>query len=151
MIRLFLHACWPVKPSKHKNSFSWWSKHVWEYKEKSIFWHKLWKDNGSPNNGILFDIRRKTRWEYHRILKIVKRNREGLSAERMAKGLSGKGFWSEVKKVIGSSKVLPNNIDGIQGSDNIADLFQNKYKDLYNSVGYDAQQMTILRGQLTKK
>jgi len=103
----------------------------------------LRKDNGSPNNGLHFDIRRKTRWEYHRLLKIVKRNREGLSAERMAKGLSGKGFWSEVKKVIGSSKVLPNNIDGIQGSDNIADLFQNKYND--------AQQMTILRGKIDKE
>jgi len=142
-------SCIPhSKPGKYKNIIPGWSEHVKDYKDKSIFWHKLWKENGSPNNGILFDIRRKTRWEYHRILKIVKRNREALSAERLAGRLSGKGFWSEVKKVIGSSKTCPNNIDGIQGSAHIADLFKNKYNELYNSVGYDAQHMTLLRGQI---
>ena len=30
------------KPSKHKNSIPGWSEHVWEYKDKSIFWHKLY-------------------------------------------------------------------------------------------------------------
>ena len=89
-------SCIPQsKPGKYKHIIPGWSEHVWDYKDKSIFWHKLWKDNGSPNNGILFDIRRKTIWEYNRIRNIVKRNREALSAERMAERLSGKGFWSE--------------------------------------------------------
>jgi hypothetical protein len=39
------------------------------YKERAIFEHKVWKDNGSPHSGVLFDIRWKTRWEYHYMLK----------------------------------------------------------------------------------
>ena len=142
-------SCIPhSKPGNHKAIIPSWSDHVKEYKDKAIFWHGLWKDNGSPNKGVIFDIRRKTRWEYHRILKIIKRNKEALSAERMARGLPGNGFWSEVKQVIGTNKTLPNNIDGVQGSDDIADLFNDKYKDLYNSVGYNARQMIELREEI---
>ena len=68
----------------------------------------VWKDNGSPNRGVIFDIRRKTRWQYHRALKLVKRNKENIKAERrMANGLSGTGFWSDVKRILGHSKSLP--------------------------------------------
>ena len=96
----------------------------------------------------MFDIRRKTRWEYHRILKAVKRNKETISAERMAKGLSGKGFWSEVKRTLGHSKSLPNTVDGMQGNEQIASLFKDKYDQLYNSVGYNVQQMAALQREI---
>ena len=142
-------ACIPsTKQGNGQKIISGWNEFVREYKEKAIFWHKLWKDNCSPNSGILFDIRRKTRWEYHRILKAVKRNKETISAERMAKGLSGTGFWSEVKRTLGHSKSLPNTVDGMQGNEQIASLFKDKYDQLYNSVGYNAQQMAALQREI---
>ena len=30
-----------------------------------MFWHTLWKDNGSPRNGILADVHRETRVKCH--------------------------------------------------------------------------------------
>ena len=139
-------------PSTNKNnrqkSIPGWNEFVSEYKEKAMFWHKFWKDNGSPNRGVIFDIRRKTRWQYHRALKLVKRNKENIKAERMANGLSGTGFWSDVKRTLGHSKSLPNTVDGVQGSENIADLFQQKYNELYNSVGYDTHQMAALKREI---
>ena len=39
---------------------------------------------GGLYRGVIFDIRRKTRWQYHRALKLVKRNKENIKAERMA-------------------------------------------------------------------
>ena len=47
---------------------------------------------GSPHSGILFDIRLKTRWEYHYMFKVIKLNREYTSAKRTSEGLSGIRF-----------------------------------------------------------
>jgi len=145
-------SCIPSsKPKIGDKRIPGWTEHVKNYKERAIFWHKLWKDNGSPGNGVLFDIRRKTRWEYHRMLKIVKSNKEAISADRMAKGVSGYGFWSEVKKTMGHSNSLTSTVDGVQGSEEIAKLFQEKYNNLYNSVAYDSQQMAALRREIDEE
>ena len=43
-------------------------------------------------------------------------------------------LWKEVKKVSGKTNSLPNVMDNVIGDGNIADLFAEKYSDLYNSV-----------------
>jgi len=109
-----------------------------------MFWHKLWKEYGSPRTGIVFDIRRKTRWEYHLILNIVKCNKDAISVHKMSEGLSGTGYWPEIKRKKGHTNVVPSTIDSVQGGESIANLFQDKYNQLYNSVSYDKQQMAAL-------
>ena len=42
-------------------------------------------------------------------------------------------YWAEVKRVRCKSNVLPNLIDGVQGKENIANIFADKYETLYNS------------------
>ena len=113
-------------PSKRRKVVPGWNDFVNEYKNKAIFWHKLWKENGSPHTGILHDIRRETRWKYHQMLKIVKRNQEGISAQKMSEGLAGTGFWSEVKRIVGNKYSVCNTIDSIQDA-NIANLLKDKY------------------------
>ena len=138
-------SCIPSsKPGVRKKRRPGWTEFVSTYKEKAIFWHRLWKENGSPRSGVLFDIRRKTRWEYHYMLKIIKRNEEHISAKRMSESLSGTGFWAEIKRILGYHSSLPNTVDGVQGGSNIADIFQEKYKSLYNCVSYDTHQMAAL-------
>ena len=44
--------------------------------------------------------------------------------------------------------MLPNIIDNISGYHNIADLFANKWKVLYNSVGYCNHDMELLKDRL---
>ena len=142
-------SCIPMSnPSKRRKVVPGWNDFVNEYKNKAIFWHKLWKENGSPHTGILHDIRRKTRWEYHHMLKIVKRNQEVISAHKMSEGLAGTGFWSEVKRIIGNKYSVCNTIDSIQGGANIANLFKDKYNQLYNSVSFDTQQMAALMSEI---
>ncbi len=138
-------TCIPIsKPGGHRKCIPGWTEFVDEYKDKAIFWHKIWKENGSPHSGIVFNIRRKTRWEYHYMLKLVRRNKDGISAQKMSDGLSGTGFWSEVKRIIGNHKMSPNTIDDVQGVDEIANLFKEKYNTLYNSVSFDPLQMSDL-------
>jgi len=80
------------------------------------------------------------------MLKIIKRNQEQIRAERMSEGLSGTGVWGEIKRILGHHNALPNTVDGKQGGFDIADIFQEKYKSLYNSVSFDSQQ-TVGRDQ----
>ncbi len=40
-------------------------------------------------------------------------------------------------KVSGKTNSLPNVMDNVIGDGNIADLFAEKYSDLYNSVSYN--------------
>ena len=58
-------------------------------KENALCWHTLWKECDSPTSGVLFDLRRKTRYTYHRVLRTVKRNSDNISAVKLADGLSG--------------------------------------------------------------
>ena len=53
-------------------------------------------------------------------------------------------LWSEVNKVRNKKFTFSNNIDDIQGDDNIAELFSEKYAILYNSVTYEQTVMDEL-------
>ena len=125
-----------------------WSEYIQEYRDKAIFWHRLWKENGSPHTGVLFDIRRQTRWKYHHMLKIVKRNNDSISAHKMYQNLKGTGFWTEVQRIIGYNKTRVNTLDGVQGGDQIAEIFREKYDSLYNSVSYDDCQIATLQEEI---
>jgi len=131
--------------------FPGWNAYINEYRQKSMFWHKLWKENGSPRDGVVADIRRKTRHEYHVMIKKAKRNEDVIRAQKMAQGLlenNARKFWDEIRKIRGRSGSLPTTIDGEFGDDNIANTFQSKYRTLYNSVSYDTHEMAALKAEL---
>ncbi len=44
-----------------------WNEYVEEYFRSSLFWHSLWLENGLPKEGIIVDLRGKTRTQYHRV------------------------------------------------------------------------------------
>ena len=50
-----------------------------------------------------------------------------------------RGFWSEVHRYFGNSKATSSPVvDSVTGSDNIANLFANSFKQLYNSMDTSA-------------
>ena len=44
----------------------------------------------------------------------------------MSEGLSGTGFWAEIKQILGHHNTISNSVGGIEGGSNIADMFQEK-------------------------
>jgi len=62
-------------------------------------------------------------------------------------------FWHqcEVKKVQGTKGDMQKTVDCHTPSDFIADLFANKYIDLYTSVRYDQTEMIVLRQDIDGK
>ena len=92
----------PKHNKKHDTCVLGWNKYVKFYKEKSIYWHEIWKEGGSPSSGQLFDIKQQTKKSYHKAIKFVKRNREKIIREKIALSLQNKQstkFWKEIKKL----------------------------------------------------
>lgn len=128
-----------------------WTTHVREKQQDAIFWHSLWKSAGSPQSGVLFDIRKSTRLKYHYAIKMIKKCRDLVTSNNMAESMLSnkpKEFWSDVKKVRGGKFGLPATIDGISNNINISEAFAKKFEELYNSVSYDVNEMHELKQEI---
>lgn len=124
-----------------------WNDQVRECRERAIFWHNMWIDNGRPHHGVIADIRRRTRATYHYAVRKAKTHRERSFADKLATKLQNKNskeFWKEVKKINKGSSPGPNTMDDAEGEEAICKVFANKFKGLYNSVSYNDYEMEEL-------
>ncbi len=139
------------KTSKSKR-IPYWNQEVMPLRQKALFWHQLWVDNGKPRMGLVADIMRKSRRLYHLKVKELQRSKEQNKFSRMAEAISksnDRDLWKEVKK-LSNSGAQADCIDGITGNQAIADHFASRYKDVYNSVGYSNDNLEDLKAELNE-
>ena len=120
-----------------KSGIMGWNNFVQPYKEKSIFWHNIWKSAGCPATGQLADLRRFTRAKYHWAIKRTKREADEYLINKTANQLVNKSFnnfWSTIKRMKGTDKTIANIVDGHTTDGAISDRFRVIYNDLYNSI-----------------
>ena len=84
--------------------------------------------------------------KYHYAIRYVKKSEEIMCKEAMAQSISvnNPDLWKEVHKVRDKSKVNSQCMDNVTGNENIAELFVDKYKVLYNSVCSNNDQLKEL-------
>ena len=129
-----------------------WDDHVEPYRKTSMFWHRLWLDNGRPSQGIVADTMRRTRCEYHTQVRWAKQNARFIQSQKVARSVLGgdrRDFWAEVKKIRGCKSSIAASIDHVDDDNAIANIFADKYSKLYNSVPYDSDEMCTIRQRLT--
>ena len=105
----------------------------------ALFWHSIWISCGKPNTGWVYEIRIRTRAQYHRVVKDLKKRDMVNRSEKMAEAIlrnDNRDFWTEARKINPKKKLTTNTIDGITGDGSIAELLAQKYNYLYNSVPY---------------
>ena len=137
LIESCLEASKVIPVAKKHKIIPGWNEHVEQHKQTSQFWHFIWKKSGSPRNGEVAKIMRSTRSRYHYAIRYVKTNDEIMRKNAMASSISENNYrdlWKEVSKVRTKCKVTPQCMDDVTGSENIAELFANKYDMLYNSL-----------------
>lgn len=130
-----------------------WEEFVSPSQQDAIQWNRLWVDSGKPNTGWLFDMRNSSRREYKRVSRWVVRNQDKLKADRMATALldnRSRDFWSEVKRSKSKQSIVTSELDGVEGAANICGVFKDKYKDLYNSVSFDEEEMHTLTTRVSE-
>ena len=136
------------KRKRRKVPVAGWSERVQGFKDSALLWHRIWKENGSPAAGLLFDLRKSTRKKYHAALKQVRAEEERIQASRMADALLSSGqrnLWTEVRKIRASQKKRLATVVDDHRDEDICSLFSEKYKCLYNSVSYDNDEMESLK------
>ena len=122
----------PLKSQKPvKKVIPGWSAYVEPYRQSSMFWHVLWKENGCPRTAWIATLRNKSRASYHYALRYVKKTKDKIMVDRLAENVilnKCKDFWSVVKKVKGLKSCRANTIDNVTGNESIANHFLNNIK-----------------------
>ena len=149
-----LPSCGNQDKSGHTGIVPGWNEFVAHKKAYALECHWLWKAAGRPNSGQLFENRKLARADYHHAVRMVKKNEDKLRSEKMASGLKSKNlkkFWQEVNRLKGRKKTLPIMVDGTKGDVDIAEIFANKYKNLYTSVPYDKNVLNQVTSEVSQK
>lgn len=135
--------CIPFSMPHAEKMLPGWNETVEEHRRRAIFWHNLWKENGSPRNGLTADIRRRTRAQYHLAIKNARKNKDKHLANKLANSLTNKddkSFWKDLKMQNKTAKKLPSSMDGHVGKEAIGIHLAQKYERLY-SVSFDDTEM----------
>jgi len=93
---------------------------------------------------------RHTRAQYHRAIRLVRKNERDIINEKFAGTITerqDRDFWAEVQRVRRTHPNASSVVDGLSQAEDIAQ-FASKYKDLYTSVSYNSTDMESLRNGL---
>ena len=101
-----------------------------------------------PRNAVVADVMHQARKEYHNAVRALRLDQHQLHRQKVSQALldnKSSDFWKEIRKVKGNGDTLPSVIDNMSNDEDISDLFAKKYDQLYNSVSFDQNNMSILK------
>jgi hypothetical protein len=131
-----------------------WREEVAPSQKDSVFWHAVWRSAGRPPRGELYNVMRTTRARYHTAIRRVRRAADQIKAQKLfeASMLGSKDLISELKKHHGGkySPVLPENVAGANGEEEICSKFRSVYRDLYNSAD-TSKEMEVIKERVETK
>jgi hypothetical protein len=114
-----------------------WNTYVKDFHEVARSAYLAWHNSGKPRQGPVFDEMRFSRAKFKYAFRYG-RNLEGVAkADAMAAQLSNndvKDFWKNVKQISQNKSVIANVVNGCTGEWDIAVMWENHYKQLFNSV-----------------
>ena len=89
---------------------------------------------GKPRAGYHYDRMAQSRVQFKRSLKLCKENKESIISNKIASNLKGnvKKLWVEINKKRKTHTTLPDVINNTSGSKNIAELWKEHFKSLFN-------------------
>ena len=105
----------------------------------------MWLEYGKPNTGLVNQIMKRTRPQYHYGVRHCKSNKLNIEKQRLAENIhNSTNFWREIKKINPANKLSTTIMDNANGDKEITSLLVNKYETLYSSVPTDDNEMNQL-------
>ncbi len=117
-----------------------WHEHVAPYHAEAREAHKLWAMAGRPWQGPELEYKKLANARFKYAVRFISKNEQAMQADSLAyKMLSNNmnDFWKEVRALHNCKSSLPCTVDGISGTDNIAELWRQHYSLLFNCVKSD--------------
>ena len=113
-----------------------WSEYVAPFKKDSKFWCSIWLSAGKPISGVLFDLMRKTKYQYKYAVRRLQRVNSRIQNDKFLESIlrGGVNIFDEIKRFRGKAKQCSSRIDDEVGAANISQHFGNIYSDLFNKV-----------------
>ena len=122
-----------------KNPFctnDFWNEDLTCLKRDSIEASKLWQDVGRPNNGPIYENKRRTHYQYKYALRREKRNLDQQRLDQIHDDLVENRcnkFWQGWKTYHGSNNQKTTRISGLVDDKKIADEFASSFQKVYSS------------------
>ncbi len=98
----------------------------------------VWRDNGKPRSGPIYQLMRSSRLRFKLALRECKHEDGIIEANILANKLLSKNpkdFWQEITKINKKGQFTPiaDTLDGVTGLQNITEMWQEKFSKLLNS------------------
>ena len=95
---------------------------------------------------------KRTSHQYHYSVRRCKLKKQEIQKTKLAKNiLDPTMFWSKLNKIASVGKQINDTVGNASGSKEIAQLFHDNYKALYNSVSTSEDELCLLRETLSVK
>ena len=105
-----------------------------------------WRDAGKPRSGAPCSNMRRSRLKFKYALRQCKRNEDAIRADQYAKSLLDKdmvSFWKHIRKSNNVRVPLASTVGGVTGESEIAEMWQDHYKSILNSVKNNTRQQFV--------
>ena len=110
--------------------------------------------HGRPQSGYVFEMRKFTRYIYHRKVKEINSNHKRIKKSRIAHAFlenRSRDFWSDISKMRRKTHRTPCIVEGFSNNIYISSYFSSYYKELYNSVSFDSDEWSDLYKTINNK
>ena len=105
-----------------------------------------WLDCGKPRHGNVFYLKNSTKARFKGALRFINTNKENIKSDKLAEKLlqkDDKAFWKEVRSQNNNNNIgLPEVVDNIQGTENIANMWKEHYTNLFNCLNNSSSNNT---------
>ena len=115
-----------------------WNEYLNELKDKSILWNSIWRDAGKPNSGLLFEIKKNTKYKYKLAIRNAITAYENQHDERIIDNFKMKNsneFWKSWRKKMNKIKPPECRVNGSNDPTMIANAFMNNFRSTYYDSG----------------
>lgn len=122
---------------KQQNVRPGWNDHVADLHVEAKNAFKAWVIAGRPRHGPECERKKLGNARFKYALRFIKRHELAMRANSMAKKLQNNNvndFWKEVKVINNSKMPLPSSVNGVTGSEQIAQLWSEHYGGIFNCV-----------------
>lgn len=148
------NSCIPYTEVANIKRTAGWATKVQPYKDTALFWHHIWNEMDRPHNGVVAQIRRRTRAAYHGAIRSAIREEDESARLKFAECLlksDKRDFWNEVKKIRRHGKTVPMVVDNCNSPDSISNVFAQSYAKLYSSVPSEDEEIGQVNDQIYSK
>ena len=138
------------KHDKSKPRIPNWKADIKPFKDNAYFWNSVWISAGKPINCQLHTIMKRTRNQYHLIIRRNKRATDTLKKNSLLMSCleNNVNIFEEIRRQRKCKQTPISTIDGHK--EDIPDYLADKYKRLYNGVN-DQENLSTFKSKLNRE